>query len=77
MKRCIVMADIAASYEMIKEEFKMAISEKKIYPRSRDAETVYLKNVVTDPGICVGDYTIYNDFKNDPREFQTNNVLFH
>lgn len=54
----------------------MAISEKKIYPRSRDAETVYLKNVVTDPGICVGDYTIYNDFKNDPREFQTNNVLF-
>lgn len=62
---------------MIKEEFKMAISEKKIYPRSRDAETVYLKNVVTDPGICVGDYTIYNDFKNDPREFQTNNVLFH
>ena len=55
----------------------MAISEKKIYPRSRDTETVYLKNVVTDPGICVGDYTIYNDFKNDPREFQTNNVLFH
>ena len=55
----------------------MAISEKKIYPRSRDTETVYLKNVVTDSSICIGDYTIYNDFENDPREFQINNVLYH
>lgn len=55
----------------------MTISEKKIYPRSKDSETVYLKNVVTDPSICVGDYTIYNDFVNDPRQFQRNNVLYH
>lgn len=36
----------------------MMIPEKKIYPRSNDTQTVYLKNVVTDPNIEVGDYTI-------------------
>lgn len=55
----------------------MDISEGKVYPRSKDRETVYLKNVVTDPGIQVGDYTIYNDFADDPRYFQKNNVLYH
>ena len=33
--------------------------------------------MVTDPGISVGEYTIYNDFVRDPREFQHNNVLYH
>lgn len=55
----------------------MAISEKKIYPRTGDLETVYLKNVVTDPNITVGDFTLYNDFVNDPRQFEKNNVLYH
>lgn len=27
--------------------------------------------------IEVGDYTIYNDFVHDPREFEKNNVLYH
>lgn len=55
----------------------MTISEKKIYPRTGDKETVYLKNVITDPYITVGDYTIYNDFVNDPCQFEKNNVLYH
>ena len=55
----------------------MTISEKKVYPRTGDNQTVYLKNVVTDSGITVGDYTMYNDFVNDPKEFQKNNVLYH
>ena len=55
----------------------MAISENKIYPRTEDKETVYLKNVVTDPSIIVGDFTMYNDFVNDPQEFEKNNVLYH
>ncbi len=55
----------------------MAISEKKIYPRTGDNQTVYLKNVIDDPTIVVGEYTMYNDFVNDPREFQRNNVLYH
>lgn len=50
---------------------------QKIYPRSKDRETVYLKNVVTDSSIIVGDYTMYNDFVNDPTDFEKNNVLYH
>lgn len=50
---------------------------KKIYPRTGDKQTVYLKNVITDPTIIVGDYTMYNDFVNDPVDFERNNVLYH
>ena len=53
------------------------IPQWKIYPRSQGHSTVYLQNVVTDPSITVGDYTIYDDFVNDPRDFQRNNVLYH
>lgn len=49
----------------------------KIYPRSNDDQIVYLKNVITKPNIEVGDYTIYNDFVHDPRDFEINNVLYH
>lgn len=55
----------------------MTISEKKIYPRTGDTQTVYLKSVITDTSIQIGDYTIYNDFVHDPRDFQKNNVLYH
>lgn len=48
-----------------------------IYPRTGDKNTVYLKSVVTDPAIIAGDYTMYHDFQQDPREFQKNNVLYH
>lgn len=54
----------------------MAVSEK-IYPRPGDTQTIYLKNAITEPGIEVGDFTIYNDFVHDPRCFQKNNVLYH
>lgn len=50
---------------------------KKIYPRTGDTQIVYLKNVIENPNIEVGDFTIYNDFINDPRDFQKNNVLYH
>ena len=53
------------------------IPENKIYPRSNDKETVYLKNVISSPNIEVGEYTMYNDFVHDPCEFQKNNVLYH
>ena len=49
----------------------------KIYPRTGDGETVYLKNVVSDPNIEIGDYTMYNDYVRDPRDFVKNNVLYH
>ena len=50
---------------------------EKIYPRSDDRQIVYLRSVITDPSIEVGEYTIYNDFVNDPRDFEKNNVLYH
>ena len=55
----------------------MTISDNKVYPRSEDKETVYLKSVVTNPNIIIGDFTIYNDFVNDPQFFEKNNVLYH
>lgn len=51
-------------------------NSNKIYPRSNDCQTIYLKNVITRDNIKVGDYTIYNDFHNDPRDFEKNNVLY-
>ena len=55
----------------------MSIPEKTIYPRTGDKQTVYLKDVITDPNIEVGDYTMYNDFAGNPCDFQKNNVLYH
>ena len=51
--------------------------DNRVYPRTGDVQTVYLNGVVTDPNIEIGDDTIYNDFQNDPRDFQRNNVLYH
>lgn len=50
---------------------------KKRYPRTGDTQTVYLQNVITNPNIEVGAYTMYNDFYNDPAGFEQNNVLYH
>lgn len=51
-------------------------NSNKIYPRSNDCQTIYLKNVIKRDNIKVGEYTIYNDFYNDPRDFEKNNVLY-
>mgnify|MGYP004552200659 CR=1 FL=1 len=48
-----------------------------LYPRAKDEQTVYLKTAVTSPNIEIGDYTFYNDFAHDPRDFEKNNVLYH
>ncbi|MDE7455902.1 MAG: CatB-related O-acetyltransferase [Prevotella sp.] len=53
------------------------MNSSKVYPRTGDVQTVYLKSVVTRPTIEVGEFTIYNDFVNDPRDFEKNNVLYH
>ncbi|SEW00459.1 CatB-related O-acetyltransferase [[Clostridium] fimetarium] len=55
----------------------MTISEKKLYPRTGDKQTIYLKSVINDSNIIVGEYTMYNDFVNDPIQFEKNNVLYH
>ena len=53
------------------------MNPSNIYPRTGDTQTVYLNQVVTDPSIVVGDYTMYNDFVHDPVDFEKNNVLYH
>ena len=55
----------------------MSIPAQTIYPRTGDWQTVYLNAVVKDPNISVGAYTMYNDFVNDPVDFEKNNVLYH
>ena len=50
---------------------------KKLYPRTGDRQTIYLKNAVQNPRIEVGDFTIYNDFVQDPQNFENSNVLYH
>lgn len=52
-------------------------TSKILYPRTGDTQTIYLKNAITDTSITVGDYTMYNDFVNDPTGFEKNNVLYH
>lgn len=55
----------------------MTIPVKQIYPRTGDKETIYLKHIIMNPNITVGDFTMYNDFVNDPTLFEKNNVLYH
>lgn len=48
-----------------------------IYPREPFKDMVYLKSVVKNPNIIVGDFTMYHDWVNDPAQFEKNNVLYH
>jgi len=41
-----------------------------IYPREPFKDMVYLKSVVKNPNIIVGDFTMYHDWVNDPAQFE-------
>ncbi len=56
---------------------ELSVHPGALYPRTGDPQTIHLKAAITDPSITVGDFTIYNDFADDPRHFETNNVLYH
>jgi len=47
-----------------------------IFPTG-DPNLVFLKNVIDDPEIEVGEYTYYHDYFRDPRDFLKNNILYH
>lgn len=55
----------------------MTIPVATLFPRTGDDQTIYLKPAITNPNIQAGDFTMYNDFVHDPRDFQRNNVLYH
>jgi virginiamycin A acetyltransferase len=47
----------------------------KVYPRENDNTICYLKNIIQNPNIIVGNFTFYHDFV-DPMEFEKKNVLY-
>lgn len=55
----------------------MSIPAEKIYPRTGDAQTIYLRAVINNPNITVGEFTMYHDFVRDPVDFEKHNVLYH
>jgi len=48
-----------------------------IYPVPGMTDLVYLKNVIDDPDIEVGEHTYYHDPIRDPRDFAKNNIFYH
>ena len=44
----------------------MKLDPDKIYPREQDHSTCYLKSIIANPNVSVGDFTFYHDFA-DPR----------
>lgn len=49
----------------------------KLYPRINDNTSCYLKNIIKNPNIIIGDFTFYNDFVDGPENFEKRNVLYH
>src|SRR5690606_18113969 len=49
--------------------------KNEIFPMKGQTRICFLKNIVTNPNIIVGDYTYYDDFE-DAQNFEKN-VLYH
>jgi virginiamycin A acetyltransferase len=47
------------------------------YPIEGYDKLIFLKNVIKAPNIFVGDFTYFDDRKNDPSLFELNNVLYN
>src|ERR1035437_1891947 len=63
-------------YNSANEPEKQKPNPNNIFPRPNDKNTCYLKNIVKNPNVTIGDFTFYNDF-NNPEGFEKNNVLYH
>jgi len=46
-----------------------------VFPKPNDKHSAYIQNVVKNPRIIIGEFTIHHDF-NDPTDFETENVLY-
>lgn len=46
-----------------------------VYPRKNDKSICYLKNIIKNPNIMIGEFTFYHDFHN-PETFEAQNVLY-
>lgn len=52
-------------------------NNERVYLLDDSTDIVYLKNVIDDPDIEVGEHTYYHDPVRDPRDFAKNNILYH
>lgn len=52
-------------------------SPREKFPIKGYDKLCYLNNFITVPNIFVGDYTYFDDRKNGPEKFETNNVLYN
>lgn len=48
-----------------------------LHPIEGYEKLVFLKPFITAPNIHVGDYTYFDDWKNGPEHFESNNVLYN
>lgn len=51
-------------------------SSDEIYPMAGFPQVAYLKPIISNPNIIVGDYTYYDD-PDGPERFESRNVLYH
>ncbi len=62
--------------EMKNDSPTISFDPNQRFPRPGDETMCYLKSIVTNPNIVVGDYSFYHDF-DDPTQFERRNVLYH
>ena len=52
-------------------------TQRNSTPAQETGRRSTLKQVITNPNIRVGDFTMYHDFIHDPRQFEQNAVRYH
>jgi virginiamycin A acetyltransferase len=57
------------------DPFRRAPDPTLRYPLGDERSVVFLKSIVTNPQIEVGEYSYYHDF-DDPLAFETRNVRY-
>jgi len=60
----------------MQEKGKYGPDPDTVYPMEGFTRLWFLKNIIKNPKIIVGDYTYYDDNDNSPEKFMTN-VLYH
>ncbi len=60
----------------MQEEKKYGPNPDAVYPKEGFTRIAFLKNIIKNPNIIVGEYTYYDDDNNNPENFEKN-VLYH
>lgn len=60
----------------MREEKKYGPNPNAVYPMEGFTRIAFLKNIIKNPNIIVGDYSYYDDNDDNPEKFEQN-VLYH